>query len=42
MELTIAIAAVVGEASLVTRDRKQFDRVHGVDVVRTERGAAHA
>ena len=42
MDLMIATAAVVDEASLVTRDRKHFDRVPGVDVVRTERGAAHA
>ena len=33
IDLMIATAAVVDEASLVTRDRKHFDRVPGVDVV---------
>ena len=33
MDLMIATAAVVDEASLVTRNRKHFDRVPGVDVV---------
>ena len=33
MDLMIATAAVVDEASLVTRNRRHFDRVPGVDVV---------
>ena len=33
MDLMIAAAAVVDEAPLVTRNRRHFDRVPGVDVV---------
>ena len=33
MDLMIATVAVVDEASLVTRNRRHFDRVPGVDVV---------
>lgn len=33
MDLVIATAAVADEASLVTRNRRHFDRVPGVDLV---------
>ena len=33
MDLMIAAAAVVDEASLVTRNRRRFDRARGIDLV---------